>query len=274
MIQKLMLVSFFIATFSATAHGQGPFRLMWADNILRISGRNLPGGMMEIWYLEAYCRPDAHDRLWDETVIGHTTKLVGINKRATKLKLRCTLSDGVTVTHSIKVVRDGIAFKVSARNPTTNTSDVHWAQPCVRVGHFTGTQDDADTYAYVAKSFVFLDDKLAFMPTKDWAEEGRYTPGQVWRPADVPAADVNPRPLNPNIPSNGLIGCISHDGRYLMATAWSPYHELFQGVIRCLHADFRIGGLESGQKKKIKGKIYLMENDVALLLQKYHREFP
>ena len=31
-----------------------------------------------------------------------------------------------------------------------------------------------------------------------------------------------------------------------MATAWEPYQELFQGVIVCLHSDFRIGGLEAG----------------------------
>ena len=28
-----------------------------------------------------------------------------------------------------------------------------------------------------------------------------------------------------------------------LATAWEPYQELFQGVIVCMHSDFRIGGL-------------------------------
>ncbi|NND08703.1 MAG: hypothetical protein HKN87_20200 [Saprospiraceae bacterium] len=274
MWKKLIFLTSIIAVCSIPAVGQGPFRLTWVDNILTISGDNLPGGMIEIWYLEAYCRPGAHDRVWDETVIGHTTELVGINKKRTKLKLRCSLSDGVVVTHRIKVVRDGIEYKVIAINPTKNSSDAHWAQPCIRVGHFTGTQDDPDKYAYVANSFIFLDDTVAFMPTKDWALEARYIPGQVWRPTDVPAADVNPRPLNPHIPSNGLIGCVSGDGKWLMATTWEPWHELFQGVIRCLHSDFRIGGLAAGEKKKLRGKIYLMENDVPLLLQNYHRDFP
>ena len=43
-----------------------------------------------------------------------------------------------------------------------------------------------------------------------------------------------------------------------MATAWEPIQELFQGVIVCLHSDFRIGGLKPGESKKIHGKIYLM----------------
>ena len=274
MIQRLLVFATLWILSRGIGFCQGPFQLMWEDNMLTISGENLPGDKMEIWYLEAYCRPEAHEQEWDQTVIGHTTRLVGINKRRTRLKLLCTLSDGVVVSHKIKVVSDGVEFRIKAKNPTALTSHAHWAQPCIRVGHFTGTQDDSDKYTYISKSFIFLDDQITFMPTKDWATEARYVPGQVWRPKAVPASDVNPRPLNKHIPSNGLIGCISDDRRYLMATAWDPYHELFQGVIRCLHSDFRIGGLESGEKKKIMGKIYLMENNVDKLLQKYHREFP
>ena len=33
-------------------------------------------------------------------------------------------------------------------------------------------------------------------------------------------------------------------------------HVLFQGVITCIH--FRMGRLEPGQTKKIRGKLYLM----------------
>ena len=86
--------------------------------------------------------------------------------------------------------------------------------------------------------------------------------------------DVNPRPLSPIVPSNGLIGCISADGKELLATAWEPYQELFQGVIVCLHSDFRIGGLEPGESRSIRGKIYLMPADLPGLLARYRRDFP
>ena len=66
----------------------------------------------------------------------------------------------------------------------------------------------------------------------------------------------------------------SKDEKWLFATAFEPYQELFQGVIVCLHADFRIGGLNPGETKKIRGKIYLMENDVSKLLTRYRRDFP
>jgi hypothetical protein len=86
--------------------------------------------------------------------------------------------------------------------------------------------------------------------------------------------DVNPRPLSAIVPSNGLIGCYSADEKKIMATAWEPYQELFQGVIVCLHSDFRIGGLKPGETKRIRGKIYLMDADVAKLLERYRKDFP
>jgi len=60
----------------------------------------------------------------------------------------------------------------------------------------------------------------------------------------------------------------------LLAIAFEPYQELFQGVLVCLHSDFRIGGLMPGQTKQIRGKIYLMENNLSKLLTRYKRDFP
>jgi hypothetical protein len=67
---------------------------------------------------------------------------------------------------------------------------------------------------------------------------------------------------------------LSGDGRRILATAWEPYQELFQGVVTCIHSDFRIGGLRPGETKQIGGKIYLMDGDVAALLKRYERDFP
>jgi hypothetical protein len=86
--------------------------------------------------------------------------------------------------------------------------------------------------------------------------------------------DVNPRPLSPLVPSNGLIGCVSSDGKQILATAWEPYQELFQGVIVCLHSDPRIGGLAPGGTKTIRGKIYLVDADPDALVKRYEADFP
>lgn len=242
--------------------------LSWRDNILTIHGEQVRGGDVRIWYLEAYCRPGSTDRDWHDTTIGHTTKL--LSQSTGRIELECSLSDGVVVRHTITSTEDEVDFRLVARNPTDKTSLAHWAQPCIRVGDFTG----GDQTTYVAKSFLFVGGQLERMPTKAWATTARYTPGQVWAPTSVDRNDVNPRPLNSQTPDNGLIGCFSADDKMILATAWEPYQELFQGVIVCLHSDFRIGGLKPGESKQIRGKIYLVKNDIKALVARYVKDFP
>ena len=250
--------------------------LAWEKNWLEIHGDHLPGSM-RVHYLEAYCRANSQTTDWGKhTVVGHETKMVSASDDGSRIELLCNLKDGVTVRHVITARDDEIDFRLTAHNPTNKLSEAHWAQPCVRVGVFTGTGagKTTDKYAYVKKSFIFLDGKQAMMPTRDWALKARYIPGQVWTAPGVARADVNPRPLHKDVPDNGLIGCYSVDDKMLFATAWEPYQELFQGVGRCLHSDFRLGGLKPGEKLEIKGKVYLVNNDLKALLARYRKDFP
>ena len=250
------LLLFTLGTALGQAAEPAKLKLHWAKNYLRISGDHLPGGQMKIHYLEAYCRANSQTTDWSKhTVVGHKTRLVSRSADGSQLKLHCVVSDGVTVEHVITATHDEVDFRLTAHNPTNKRSEAHWAQPCIRVGKFTGTGADTtpDKYAYVKKSFIYLDGKRAMMPTQGWATEARYIPGQVWAGPGVPRVDVNPRPLPPAVPSNGLIGCYSADGSMIFATAFEPYQELFQGVIRCLHSDFRLGGLKPGERLEIRG---------------------
>lgn len=247
-----------------------PLALTWEKNLLTISGTHLAGGEITINYLEAYCRSGSTDADWvKHTVIGHTTKLVEASDDKTFVRLEDTVSDGLRVHHEIRSTPDEVRFEITAHNPTDRRSEAHWAQPCIRLARFTG----GDQQTYLARSFVFLDGRLARMPTRDWATRARYTPGQVWCPTHVDRNDVNPRPLSPLVPSNGLIGCFSADEKQVFGTAFEPYQELFQGVAVCLHSDFRLGGLEAGETKTIKGRIYIAP-DVARLLARYEADFP
>ena len=276
--KNLFILPVALIALSALMAGQSAaLRLSWERNILTIAGDQLPGKEMKILYMEAYCRPNSQTTDWmANTVIGHQTEMVSISPDRTQLKLKCTLKDGVIVDHTITSHSDEVDFRLVAHNPTQSISKAHWAQPCVRVGEFTGLGDPKNprTYDYLKKSFIFLDGRLSLMPTKDWATEARYTPGQVWAAPGVPRTDVNPRPLSPHTPSNGLIGCFSGDHTKIFVTAWEPYQELFQGVITCLHSDFRIGGLKPGETKKIRGKIYYVPNNVPALLKRYAKDFP
>lgn len=268
---------FLLAAF--TSHAADPSLTLARDNsFLVIRGAQIPGGEIRINYLEAYCRAGSTDADWTQhTVIKHTSELLSLSDDARVLKLRDTLADGVTVEHTVTAGPDEIDFHLIAHNPTAARSEAHWAQPCVRLSKFTGFPEDKSANSaedYLPKCFIFLDGKLTHLPTPQWATKARYTPGQVWCPANVPRTDVNPRPLNPLVPSSGLIGCFSGDDKMIYATAWEPYQELFQGVIRCLHSDFRIGGLDPGETKNIRGKIYLVPNDVDALLVRYEKDFP
>lgn len=248
-----------------------PLKLRWKENFLTIYGDHLPGKEMQIHYLEAYCRNQSTHADWQtHTKLAHQTELLNTSKDGSIVKLKCIVEDGLEVSHEIRSMSDEVDFRILAHNPTHLRSEVHWAQPCIRVDKFTG----ADQNTYLAKCFIFLDGELCQLPTHSWATDARYIPGQVWCPTNVDRNDVNPRPLSELIPSCGLIGCFSEDESMIFAVAFEPFQELFQGVITCLHSDFRLGGLEPGESKQIRGKIYIVPNDIPALLERYATDFP
>ncbi len=259
----------------AAEHTASRLTLAWADDYLTITGPALSGGAMRVHYLEAYCRGGSTNRAWEETVIGHHTKLLAAADDRHSLKLQCTLNDGVIVSHEITTRyvdddADAVDFHVVATNPTNKDSRAVWAQPCIRVDKFTGLTQQT----YLPHCFVYIDGRLTRLPTKPWATQARYTPGQVYCPANVDRYDVNPRPLSSLVPSNGLVGCFSNDEEQIMAVAWEPYQELFQGVGVCIHSDFRIGGLHPGETKRIRGTMYFTSAGPDALVKRYEREFP
>ena len=255
----------------------GGLTLHHDGHYLEIRGDSIPGGPVRINYLEAYCRAGSTDADWvKHTVIPHTCQRLSPPGESRVLRLRDTLADGLEVEHTVTAHADHVAFDLVAKNPTARRSEAHWAQPCVRLGPFTGFgpgfQGDLDDY--LPKCFLFLEGKLTRMPTAHWAKKARYTPGQVWVPKGVPRDDANPRPHSALTPSSGLIGCFSADEKMILAMAWEPYQELFQGVARCLHSDFRLGGLEPGAVRQIKGRLYILPNDIPALLKRYQADFP
>jgi hypothetical protein len=274
---SLLLTGLLVSTCHAAEPSTAELRIAWQDNMLTISGDGVPGDEIPILYLEAYCRPGSTDRDWGETVIKHKAEKISASDDGKQIKLRDTLADGVVVDHTITARGDEVTFELVAHNPTDKASEAHWAQPCMRVDKFTGTpKDDARDLvpAYARKSFLFLDGARTRLPTEPWAKEARYIPGQVYGAPGVDRNDLNPRPLSKLVPSSGLCGAFSADDKTILAVAWEPYQEIFQGVITCIHSDFRIGGLAPGETKKIRGKLYVVPADVAALVKRYERDFP
>jgi len=265
---RLTLVFIFLGS-PAFGQQDSSMGLTWTDNLLRIHADYLPGGSIEILYLEAFCRPKAHDRDWRETVIPHTTRLLSRSEQGTRLELESRIAPGAIAHHTIESGTDEVSFHIRFTNPTQSEIDLQWAQPCMRVGRFTGlSQED-----YWRRCFIFTPQGRTFLDEMERSQEARYRGGQVFVPKGVDPEDVNPRPISPVTPNLPLIGCVSGDEKWILATAWDRTHELFQGVITCIHSDFQVGGLKAGEIKEVRGKVYLLENDAELLRNRWRFDF-
>jgi hypothetical protein len=237
--------------------------------MLTVGGPNIPGGKVDIWYLEAFCRSGSTMRDWRQTTIPHKTKLLFADEKSQRLKLSTAVEPSVEVLHDLRAGKDEVDFRLTLKNNGAQFSDVQWFQPCMRVDRFSGGNQSN----YIAKSFVFTARGLTMLDHTRRTEEAIYRGGQVYVPEGINLNDVNPRPISLDRPINGLIGCFSADERYLLAMAWDQTQELFQGVIVCLHNDPRVGGLKPGETKKLHGKIYFLPNDPEALRKRYLKDF-
>ena len=243
--------------------------ISWTNEMLTIRGDRLPGQKVDIWYLEAFCRSDSTHRDWHQTVIPHRTELVEASADGHFLELVTTVEPRVEIKHEIRAGQDEVTFQVEMVNRGDEFADVQWFQPCMRVGEFTKrTQED-----YWPRSFIYTRNGFTTLDQTRRTEDAWYRGGQVYVPKGIDLNDVNPRPLSPERPVNGLIGAISYDDRYLLAMAWDKTQELFQGVIVCLHNDPHVGGLQPGETKRLFGKVYFLKNDPDALVQRYQRDF-
>jgi hypothetical protein len=191
-------------------------RIHWKENILTISGDELPGKTIEILYIEDFCKTGSTNRDWLQSIIPHKTELISTEANNTHIKLRTIVQPDLEVTHDIRTRKDEVEFNLVLHNKGAKAIDADWFQPCIRVDKFTGRKQED----YLSRSFIFTAAGLTTLDKTRRTEEALYKGGQVYVPAGINPADVNPRPRSPDQPVNGLIGCFSGDNRYLMATAW------------------------------------------------------
>jgi hypothetical protein len=252
-------------------HAAEPLQLAWTNNLLTISGAQVPGGSIDIWYLEAFLRSGANGRDWKQTVMPHRTRLVSAEQKGHTLKFVTTVEPAIEVQHEVKASDDVVDLQFTLENKGKEDADLQWLQPaCIRVAKFTGTNQQG----YTARSFIFTDRGLTTLNATRRTEEAIYRGGQVYVPQGIPHVEANPRPISLDAPVNGLIGCFSADNRMILATASDRTHELFEGVYVCLHSDPHVGGLKAGERKEVRSRIYLVPNDPEKLLARYKKDFP
>lgn len=254
---------------SDSKRGEHPVTIRWHDRMLTISPKRIAPMEIQVWYIEAYVRSGSTDQAWEESTLPQRMTLLESDPVGQRLLIESVVAEDVIGRHEIRVVGDTVRFDVVFENRGSRFVDLQWMQPCVRVGEFTG-QDQDD---YHKKCFIFTKQGLKYLDDLPRTIKARYLGGQIYVPHGVPLEDVNPRPLSQVRPVNSLIGAISADERFIVATAWQPLQELFQGVIRCIHADPRIGGLRPGERKKVWGYFYCMNNNMSELLERYGQDF-
>ena len=269
-VLQLLALGLVLVVTAGSVNAADNLKLAWEKNLLKITGDKLPGGTLDVWWLEAFCRSGSTKRPWNETTIPHTTELVSADANGQWLRLRSKVQSSVEVLQKLRVVNTGVEFEVELKNSGNEPEDLEWFEPCIRVDRFTGRNQTN----YIARCFIFTERGLTMLDQLPRNEEALYRGGQVYVPQGINLADVNPRPISPVTPANGLIGCFSADNQYVLATAWDQTQHLFQGVIVCIHSDPHVGGLKPHETKKLRGKIYFMKNDPAKLLKQYQRDFP
>ncbi|MFM8359286.1 MAG: hypothetical protein ACKOET_12125, partial [Verrucomicrobiota bacterium] len=88
------------------AASPGRFSLAWTNNLLTLRHPDLPGGPLEAWYLEAFCRAGGHQRNWGETRVPHRTRLLSAAPDGRELRFLTTVDPAVEVRHEVRAGRD------------------------------------------------------------------------------------------------------------------------------------------------------------------------
>lgn len=247
------------------------FTVSWTNNLLTLQHPQLPGGPIRVYYLEAFLRSGANQRDWRQSVLPHKTRLLSAQAQGRWLKFHTEVQPGVEVKHEVRAGRDEVEFRFALHNRTAQSVDLQWFQPaCIRVEGFTGR----DQQSFIDRSFIYTATGRTWLRNTGRTEEALYRGGQVFPMPGIPDVEANPRPLSRVRPVNGLVGCVSADDRWLLATASERTHELFEGVYVCLHSDPHIGGLKAGERRKIRAKVYFLPNQPERLLARYRRDFP
>src|SRR5215472_14775951 len=114
-----------IWNFSSPA-AESPFTLSWTNNLLTICNADFPGGKLDIWYLEAFCRKGSTHQDWGKTKIPHKTRLTSASP--SHLEFETKVEPDVRVIHSVTAEPDAVEFVYSFSNQSTQAVDLEWFQ--------------------------------------------------------------------------------------------------------------------------------------------------
>lgn len=232
-------------------------------------------------YVEAETRPDMRAFLW----FYEWTMFDAVNRG------QHTRGDW---TNEVSVFRNGLGGSISSpplrltmlagedsvdlKLTVKNQSDHDWPElasviPCFNPGPI-GNRNEQFTKS---NTWFYADDKLVKLKHREIHFNAD------WRRAIDKAADENGNyvwsskwptsPVNANSKA-GLLVCESADGKWACGIAWEDFVSC-QGnnPWLCMHQSVRVGPLNRGESKTIRGKIYLLKGKKEDVLARYKTDF-
>lgn len=219
------------------------------------------------------------------------------------LQHRSEASPNLKVTTSFRPCPDGVSQVVTVEGDSEEeTGAINQVNPCFQFRQslaFGQAADGGLDYVddFVARCFVFTDTGLTQLKDtqrspcamKSSSESGdrfarRANSDRPWiqsySPAweRLPMADGRPVPgFSSTRITYPIMGVVSRDGKHLAAVAWPETWRMNQLWLSCVHpwpclltADYD----PAAGKRASRGKLYILPNDAATLLEHFERDFP
>jgi hypothetical protein len=140
---------------------------------------------------------------------------------------------------------------------------------------------------FVRRCFIFTDQGRTFLPdterrpipvkppthahnTPPWVQ--MYLPKGA--PKDLRAGSSGWADYSPDRYTEPVIGAVSRDGKYLAALAAGNESVVSQAWHDCMHNNPGWMPAKEGSSKEWRIRLYVMENDPDLLLERFKRDFP
>jgi hypothetical protein len=181
-----------------------------------------------------------------------------------------------------KATSDGADLALEVTNHTDNAwAEVAGVIPCFNPGRKAGTTDaqpDPGNPVFgdlgKNKTWFLSPDGLTSMENRAIHFNGRI------RPSIDKIAAKGPLPFSdkwPTSPSNAAAGIIlreSDDEKWITAIAWEDFLSVqAHNPWHCMHLCVRVGPLEVGRTKTIRGKVYLFRGTKEDCLKRFQRDF-
>jgi len=258
-------------------------------NLLSITPREAEDQFLYLWFFE-HTMFDAMEKGYS-VYQGQRPTTVTLNEDASRAEI--TAGDDFQWKLECQSVEDGVDLDLTV----TNNTDYIWPEissimPCLTPGSphadkpprmCEAFRDEDRTHTYYLGP-----DGLALLPEVNiplrFSHQYRPQVNQILRKGGhetdklptsrFPNSEGSKWAISPEVAHSGLMVRESSGGEWVVGVAWEDYLSVSAHYpLRCLHMAVRLGALEPGKTRTIRGKIYLFKGAKEDCLKRYRSDF-